>query len=318
VVPIAVDFDNQSLLRPKEVDEPALNEHIHLGRRQIRLPAQGKKVDLWIGSGFDSTWVDLVAQASELSSAFSTDPFLDHLAQLSPMDVACSIGSYQSALHLAGIKACGEIEQGPLRRGNRNPRLNGDVLGRKRASLMQSNTVGPAMAGAASHLNWAERSADIPKLRCASIGEHCTGTAGKDGREPFAAPHDASMPQREDPSVKGDQLPSRYPIFDLPPTKTHLDQLPPGNDAVLRFGQTPNRRRRLPSWCNALSAEWTDNTLHREYARVVLLWCNDFSVGWMDKTLHRGWVAGVVRRHGPTVAAAGARGTREWSRFARR
>ena len=55
----------------------------------------------------------------------------------------------------------------------------------------------------------------------------------------------APMPQGENAPVQNDQSSASDPIFNLPPSQTQLDQLPPGDNPMLPLGQLPNRNSRL-------------------------------------------------------------------------
>jgi hypothetical protein len=56
---------------------------------------------------------------------------------------------------------------------------------------------------------------------------------------------DPPMPYGEDPAVQRQQLSPAHSIFYLPSSQAQADQLPPGNNAVLSFGQIPDCGRRF-------------------------------------------------------------------------
>jgi hypothetical protein len=138
--------------------------------------------------------------------------------QLRPTNPIGAIGGNDGALQLAGIETRSEVEKRPLGSCSWDSRRDGDMLGRQRASLVQSNTVRPTVARATSHLNRTPRTSDIPKRRRTSIGQHGMRATCKNGCEPLAMDPNAAMPQCENPPVQDHQSSTPHSIFNLPPT----------------------------------------------------------------------------------------------------
>jgi hypothetical protein len=92
-------------------------------------------------------------------------------------------------------------------------------------------------------------------MRSAAVRQNRARAAGKDGGHPFTPDGETTMADREDTAMDWHESPGRNSILDQPHSQTQLDQLSPGDDAMLSLGQLANRQRRRVTRCNVLSPQ---------------------------------------------------------------
>ena len=175
----------------------------------------------------------------------------EDLPQLRPAQATAPISLDEIVLKLPSVQTRGSVEEGPLDRGDWNPRLDRRVLGGKRPGLVQPDTVGPTMPGDASHLDRFTRSPYPPELGGASVGDHGSRPTSKSSRHQLAVVPDAPMAKCEDTAVERNQLAVPDPTLDQAFGQAKVDQLPPSDHTVLPLSQLAKNQGRPPR-CNAL------------------------------------------------------------------
>jgi hypothetical protein len=100
---------------------------------------------------------------------------------------------------------------------------------------------------------------------------------------------DPAMTHGEDAVMQGHELAGSHPLPDQIPTETQLDQLPPGDDAVLSLSQLADGSSRNLPWCNAKNTYFVSFALHQ-------------GGGW--RGLRHGLDAGRGRRAGGALGVA--------------
>jgi hypothetical protein len=234
VVGVTIGLDDHARARPKEVDEYPLDEDIDLGGRQAGLPTESQEVDLQRRAGIDGMRVHLVDEASESAHSLSAPGPFDDLSKRRPAQTPTAIGLDQKVLQLASIKAPGDVEGGPLERGDRDSGLDRDVFRWQGARLMKPNAVRAPMAGKTGHLDQAPRAPHPPEVSGAPAGKDGAGPSGKNRGHPSAL---CPMSDGKDPAVHGQQDSPNDALPNRPTTQTERNQLPPGNHSMLPFGQ---------------------------------------------------------------------------------
>jgi hypothetical protein len=79
--------------------------------------------------------------------------------------------------------------------------------------------------------------ADEVRRRCVAVAQLGPAAGGEDGGHPVAVKADAFVAYGVDAAVDDMEATGREPMPYRAPSKAHLDQLPPGNNAVLTPSQ---------------------------------------------------------------------------------
>ena len=127
VIRVAVSFDDDSVGRPKEIDEVVLHQNVDLGQWQAKLATKDQKVDLQWRACIGSTWIDFNRHAAQASDPLLSSAVGEQTLELGPIAPSTSIGGHERSLGLFSVKASGHIEQGSLDRGDRNSLLLSNV-----------------------------------------------------------------------------------------------------------------------------------------------------------------------------------------------
>jgi hypothetical protein len=136
VMSVAIGFDHEALGRPVEVNEKLSNQDIGLRQWQAELATKREEVDLHGRNRVDGTRVDFHRNPPQPADPSFSSPSPDHLLQMGPAYASALIARNQSALQLFGVEARSHVQQGSLRRGDRNPLLKRHVVIREHAGLV--------------------------------------------------------------------------------------------------------------------------------------------------------------------------------------